>query len=130
MMTDDWTQLLTDAIYVQRIYSHPPDLSRVSHYEAVLDRDASMLKLRFDVYDYPDRPPEKWIASRFTCVQFTLDVIELSKLHIAGWMHEIIGCVRIEKIDSGVRVIFSSERVKIECEGGFLSLSKITGFVG
>jgi hypothetical protein len=130
MMAKDWTKLLTDAIYVQRIYSRPPDLSKVSLYEAVLDRDASMLKLRFDVYDYPDKPPEKWIARRFNCVQFTLVVIDISKLYITGWMHDIIGCIKIEKIDSGVRVMFSSEGVRIECEGRFLSLSKVTGFVG
>ena len=128
MKTDDWTQLLTDAIYVQRIYSHPPDLSKVSIYEVVLDREASKLGLRFDIGDYPDRPPEKWIASQFNCAHFTIHVVGISMLRISGWSHEMVGSLEIEKVDSGVRVVFSNGQVSIECEGAFLSLAKIAGF--
>lgn len=128
MKAEDWTQILTDATYVQRIYSHPPDLSKVSIHEAVLNRDGSILKLRFDVVDFPDNPPEKWALNQFNRAQFTLHVVELSSVQIFGWSHEIIGELLVSKVDDGVQILFSNGREKIECLGAFLVLDAISGY--
>jgi len=124
----DWTHLLTDATYVRRIYSRHPDLSKVSVHEVVLDRNGSVLKLRFDVADYPDRPPEKWMLNQFNRAQFTLHVVEVSSVEIHGWHHEILGALLVSNADGGVHVLFSNGKVKIECYGAFLVLDKITGY--
>jgi hypothetical protein len=130
MKVEDWTMLLTDAKYVHGIYSQPPDLSKVSIIEVVLDREASMLKLRFDVFDYPDRPPEKWVSDQFNRAQFTLHVVEVTIVQILGWSHEVIGALSISKVETGVQVLFSNGKEKIECLGAFLVLDKIAGYSG
>jgi len=130
MKIEDWTQLLTDANYVQRIYSKPPDVSKISIHEVVLDRDASTLKLRFNVFDYPDKPPAKWVANQFNCVQFTLHVLEVSMVQIFGWSHEVIGPLSISKVETGVYLLFSNGKEKIECVGAFVVLDKIAGYRG
>jgi Immunity protein 50 len=81
----NWIELISNPASIQAIYGRViPTLKHVDLHEIVLHRDGPQALLRFDLAEFPERPPSKWAASGFNRVQIKLMVVGVEELDISG----------------------------------------------
>jgi hypothetical protein len=125
---EDWTALLTNPRQINLYYSQAPDLSKVSIHEVSLNREGARLALRFELAEYPDNPPPKWVLNRFNRAQCTLQLYGVYAVTIDGWAHMLQGSLRLSKEESGIHLSFTDGQHSINGSGQFLVLEEISGY--
>lgn len=128
MSDDNCLEALTSAEFLKQIYSAPPGLSNVSIFDLRLDRDAAAMRLRFNLPEFPDNPPDKWKQSGFNRLQITPRLIDMLSISIDGWNYNVVGDLSICKELSGISLSFFGSDVKIRCSGTFLIVEKISPY--
>src|SRR5882757_8601023 len=79
-----WTEFLTDRRAIDAIYSDPPELSQLYVHEIMLNGAASSLTLRFNLREFPSKPPLKWVTKGFNVVMVSLMFIRVLEIRISG----------------------------------------------
>lgn len=81
----NWIDLISNTASVRAIYGQVvPTFAHVDLHEVVLNRDGPRVLLRFNLAEFPDKPPPKWVASEFNRVQMKLLVVGVKELDISG----------------------------------------------
>lgn len=128
MSGNNWLEILVEADFLTQIYRTSPDLSKISVHEVSFDREAAVMRLRFDLPDFPINPPETWTENCFNRVQITLNLTDLTFVNVEGWSYEITGPLSICKTNTGVLLSFSGNGVNMKCAGAFLIVEKINPY--
>jgi hypothetical protein len=77
----EWTSVFSGARGISAIYgSKIPSLGGVRVHEIRAEREGPVLKIRFDLSDFPDNPPEKWRLSGLTWFSLKLFLLESGRL--------------------------------------------------
>nr|WP_163504085.1 Imm50 family immunity protein [Halomonas socia] len=126
---NNWVDFLSDATAVKAIFGEDiPVLVGVDVHEIILHRDGPKASVRFDLAQYPVRPPKKWGAMRFNRVQVIIDAFDIKKLSIIGWEKRLVMDIEISQEEGGISFRAKGGEVKFEILAGFLDLSGISAY--
>lgn len=102
---------------LERLYDDRAGLGAVALVEVALDSRQGLLRLRFELPRFPDRPPPRWDASA-NAAQATLDCW-LSADHASvdvrqrGWAEEHAGRLSLARAEGGIDVRFTSPTLEV-----------------
>jgi hypothetical protein len=115
-----WLDSIENAEGVRAIFrALVPRLEAIRLHEVILQQDGPTVILRFDLAEFPELPPHKWIKAGHNTVQLKLALDVTSKITIEGWTRNNIGALHIVRSSpKGVCVEFRSDdsRLSVECE--------------
>lgn len=123
-----WTNHLGNKLPIESIYKIAPALTNVRLHEVRLHQDGARLSVRFDLNDFPESPPSKWIAGKYNRAQLTLMLIDVSDFQMCGWSPDNVGDLSIQECDGGVRMGFLGHSSRIDSRGRFLEVEAIVGY--
>jgi len=91
-----WLQYLQpkealDHIYKDQNFGNTIELKRISFED--LDT-----KIEFDLCEWPENAPQKWLKQKFNTVQVTIVLGACSEVHLKDWALANIGEFRVKKI--------------------------------
>lgn len=125
-----WTDLLMDAASIKAIYGAAiPMLDGIDLHEIILHRDGPNATLRFDLKFFPKTPPKKWLSAGFNRVQLQLLASDIEYLQIHGWQTDVGINIKIDKLDSRIRLHASNEKFSIDLVFHFLILKNISAYL-
>ncbi|MEZ5944332.1 MAG: Imm50 family immunity protein [Planctomycetaceae bacterium] len=124
-----WSTLLLRKQAVESIYSTTPPLVGVRLHEVRQHEDGPRVSLRFDLNDFPDKPPQKWLTSKFNRVQLTLMLIDVQDFTMKGWGTNNIGDIEIVAAGGGVNLVFDAPSVHIACSAGYLDIEGVSAYL-
>ena len=124
----NWADYLSDFNKLKAIFGDkPPSLKDVDLHDVVLDRDGPKVILRFDVSEFPEAPPTKWLVSGFNRVQLKLMVLGIQDLSIQGWGTRCRCDISISFDDKRI-LLEIDDVIKIRIEGDHLLLEGINAY--
>ncbi len=83
-----WLDVLDDPWGVRAVYGdQTPALGWVELHEVTMHRDGPRMVLRFDLPQYPARPPVKWRDRGCNTVQIQLMLSWVQEVSLQGWSH-------------------------------------------
>jgi hypothetical protein len=125
-----WHELSENPQMLSAFYNNVPQLDSVEIHEILLHRDGPLLKVRFEMPIFPDKPPDSWLKQGFNTAQLVVDFWSISDLAIQGWSTTNIGNLRIEKIaDLNLLLTIISPDFKLSAKAMFFRCAKITGYI-
>lgn len=81
-----WLDNLVDARAVRAIFGATvPSLTGVVLHEVCLHRDGPRAVLRFDLPEFPEKPPRKWLEQGLDQVQIQLMLVGVRDFSMQGW---------------------------------------------
>lgn len=126
----NWTDYLIDDAPIKSIYgSDIPSLTCVSFHEIVLNRDGPAVLLRFDLHEFPSKPPQKWVKSGFNRVQVKLLATGINRLTINGLKSCMSVNVLISKEEELIRVVGSGDDFEFDLTTEFLLVNSVSAYV-
>jgi hypothetical protein len=129
MAMTSWTDSLLDAATVEAIFGEkPPTLEHVDLHEIILHRDGPRVLLRFDLQDFPARPPKKWSAAGFNRVQMRLLVSGVKELAITGWQANVRVDLSIKRDGPLVRLQADNGVVRFDLGAEFVVVESISAY--
>ena len=123
-----WLDKAHDFRIIESIFGREPSLENVCLHSVLMNDDGASIAFRFDLNDFPDNPPKKWIQAGFNTAQITLSVWGLNRILISEWGVNNIGDINITYREKGVQLFFKSEDT-IFCEGAFLRVENVSGYL-
>lgn len=124
-----WIDLLQDGRAVRAIFGEvTPSLSAVALHEMRLDRRGSSVYLRFDLDEFPEAPPKKWIVQGANTVQIELHLSGVRSLTLSGWSVERnVQLNIVEGVDSALEVS-CVEVPTFRISAGWMAVSKVSAY--
>lgn len=125
-----WTDFLIDKSKIISIYGNKiPSLQEVDLHEVILNRDGPRIVLRFDLPEFPDSPPKKWLALGFNRVQVQLMVLNIHELAIENFSTECKCNIIIYPEKDFFSLIINDNGMKINVVGEHLILNEISAYI-
>lgn len=125
----NWIELISNTASVRPIYGEIiPTLERVDLHEIVLHRDGPMVLLRFDLAEFPERPPSKWAASEFNRVQMKLLAAGVKELDISGLQTHCLLDLVISEDDSLIRIRADNGAVRLNIAAEEMLINGISAY--
>lgn len=122
-----WIDLLYKPDGIRAIYGADlPTLRSVDLHEFSLDRDGPVAMLRFDLAEFPRRPPKKWADQGFNAVQVQLSLGGVQHLTIVGWETHITIDIDVERRGEVISLRTMNGPVDINIEARSLVLSRLS----
>lgn len=123
-----WVTHLGNKRPIESLYSKSPSLSEVRLHEVRLHQDGPRVSLRFDLNEFPDTPPRKWITGKFNRAQMTLVLVDIHDFQMNGWGLNNIGDLTLEEHGSGVCLRFVGQSARVDCYAQFVEVEKLSGY--
>lgn len=87
----DWLDYLDDRRPITAIFGETaPSLKNIKLRELSANYDAKHVLARFDLSEFPEVPPKKWVEQGFNVVQIELALYGVRELSIHGWPDSLI----------------------------------------
>lgn len=111
------------------LFAEPPAFDPVALHEATLHRDGPLLRLRFDLPTFPDRPPPRWPSDANTA-QVVLDLWGVADLMLHGWEPAPSGALTLERLPDGIlAAAFTSAHTRLTCRARLARISSVSGYL-
>ncbi len=82
----NWLNQITNPKIITTIFGNNiPELMGVELHDIVFNRDGPTVVLRIDFANFPEKPPAKWLAQGFNCVQMQLALIAVKNTSFIRW---------------------------------------------
>lgn len=125
----NWIELISNTASIRAIYGEiVPTLERVDLHEIVLHRDGPSALLRFDLAEFPERPPSKWAASEFNRVQMKLLAVGVKELDISGLQTNCQVDLVISEDDSLIRIRADNGAVHLNIAADEVLINDISAY--
>lgn len=105
-----------------------PTTRGVVVHEVVVSRDGPTVSVRFDLAEFPDKAPPKWVKALANTVQVTLAVDGVDELTLSGASNGILGDLELAQDDAGVTLTFVGEGVQLCVHGRFTLTERISAY--
>ena len=112
---------------VRAYYSFDPKLDGISLHEISVNRDGPTLTIRFDLTDFPDKPPEKWHPA-YNTAQMTLSLFGIEGLSLSGFKDTEIGNLHLTQNKNKIDFLFKSNTCELAGRCSFIAVEKITAY--
>jgi hypothetical protein len=124
-----WAEVLDNRERLDAFFDRSDDLDQISLIEVTLDRQGPHLRVRANLFRFPDRRSPRWpvTANR---AQITLSLWEVGSVSISGWATTVDGCLTIRRL-SAVQLEFSFHGSDVAIDGrcGLVRLDNLTAHV-
>lgn len=114
----DWTNLVSGAEFLRKLFPMAPSLGGVRVLEIDLHQDGPRALIRFDLNEFPARPPTEWMRSHANKVQIRLMGIGVRNLEARGWSVDNIANIEISAAGSD-GILFVADGVGFHFRGVF-----------
>lgn len=84
-MTPNWADLIRNPNDLHALYTELPPLRSVAVRSIHLNHFGPAVTLRIDLPEFPQNPPQEWVAAEFDRFQCQLQFIAVESLGMAGW---------------------------------------------
>ncbi|MFY0575471.1 Imm50 family immunity protein [Cystobacter fuscus] len=91
----DWIDSIGGAEFLRKLFSQPPSLHGVRVIDFGLQQDGPRVLISFDLNEYPDEPPAKWVQAQANRVQIRLMGIGVRELELRGWSANNIADIKV-----------------------------------
>ncbi|MDH1262928.1 Imm50 family immunity protein [Pseudomonas sp. GD03944] len=126
---DVWTEILVDATALRAVYGQDtPSLEGINLHSIEIERDGPSVLLRFDLRDFPKKPPKKWTISAFNRVQLSLLAVGVSELQINGLRSDCMINLEITKENGIIHIRSYHGAIKIDIKAEHLLLGSISSY--
>lgn len=131
MKAPNWTEFVLDARPIEAIFgANPPSLASVDLHEINLHRDGPRVLLRFDLREFPAKPPSKWSNSGFNRVQMNLLAGGVHRIEIAGFSSSQMVDLSMAKDGPLIHLRGQSEEVSLVLVAESVSIERISAYRG
>jgi hypothetical protein len=125
----NWIELLTDAASIRAIFGQVvPILVGVDLHEIVLHRDGPRVLLRFDLSEFPEEPPSKWVTANFNRVQVKLLAVGVKELNISGLQTSCQLDLTVFEDDSLIHILAKNDVVCLKIAADELFIDNISAY--
>lgn len=125
-----WIELVKGRDSLRAIFGdRQPSVDHVTMHEVTLHRDGPIATFRFDLAEFPDVPPPKWLASGDNTVQVRISFGSIEDLRVVGWSANCVGSLFVNRNASDhLDVIFNcpTSHIKFTCRD--VILDKINAY--
>ncbi len=127
---EHWTDILTDgSASVKKIFDDVlPGLENVEIQELIFHRDGPRVSLRFDLAEFPNRPPKKWVVAGANKVQIVLLAISVCDVKLSGVITNAKINLKIKKESSLISVHGIGDGFEAFIKTEFLMINGISGY--
>ena len=124
-----WLDFVQGKEGLERIFGNKPygsivELRRISF------EDCTTI-IEFDLQEWPENPPAKWLAQKFNTIQVKLAIGGCAEINFKDWAQANIGVFRIKELNSGVLLSFkfvSNSGAYFSCVCDALLISSISSY--
>ncbi|MCY1019273.1 Imm50 family immunity protein [Pyxidicoccus sp. MSG2] len=125
----DWIDSIERAVFLRSLFPEAPSLHGVRVLELGLHQDGPRVLIRFDLNEFPARPPAKWGQSQANRVQLRLMGIGVRRLEVRGWSANSIVDIEVTPATSdGVGLVARGEGFSLEAVFDHLSLDGVSAY--
>ena len=129
MTTTNWIDLILEAASVTAIFGpHVPTLDGIDLHEVTLHRDGPRVQLRFDLREFPEQPPKKWVSGGFNRVQLRLMALGVQTFSIEGLQSNMKLNLRLEEDGSMRRISASNGLVRLDLTADAVVIEGISAY--
>lgn len=75
-----WHELLDNNIFITKLYNQVPDLINIRIDQINILDECDKVSIFFDLPEYADNPPLKWIQSKYSSVVVNIDLFEIHEI--------------------------------------------------
>jgi hypothetical protein len=104
-----------------------PNLDEVQIREVVVE-DLRVVRLRFDLGEFPENPPAKWVAGEANVAQVDLGLGDLTHLAITGALEPAIGSIAIGGTSAATEITAVVGAFQVEAAGGFAWIRRFSAY--
>lgn len=125
----NWIDLLCRPYGIRAIYGEDlPTLTSVDLIELSLNHDGPTAMLRFDLAEFPRRPPKKWADQGFNVVQVQLSLGGVQHLTVAGWTTDVTIGIDVERRGDVISLRTVNGPVAVAIDAQTLTLSRLSAY--
>lgn len=108
---------LDGSMFFNKVFSQPIDIGKIYIHSLRIENDQNDFGLGFDIPDFPDCLPEKWIGKGYNTCRIGLNCSEMSNLKIVNLPLREVFIVKIKKDSEGFFFTAQSKNASIEFNG-------------
>ncbi|WCM88931.1 Imm50 family immunity protein [Acidovorax sp. NCPPB 3576] len=129
-ITENWLEMLADgagairAIYGEKI----PGLENLEIHELIIHHDGPRVSLRFDLPEFPVRPPKKWLAAGANKVQVVFLLVSVCDLKISGIKSNGKFNINLDKDGAHINLQGGGDEFEIFIKADFLMVNAISAY--
>jgi hypothetical protein len=125
-----WLDLIDHVEAVRSVFGAAvPSLEVVRLLEVALHEDGPSALLRFDLAEFPDAPPQKWVNAGHNTVQVRLALDDVLETKVQGWTRNNLGKLSVHsRCPAGVAIQFSAAEAELLIVSRFARLDKISAY--
>lgn len=125
----NWLEFLVDAAPLKAIYGQDvPSLHGVDFHGLELHRDGPTVLFKFDLPEYPKRPPSKWVAAGCDRVQVRLLAVGVQEFKMAGLQRNCRLAVGLTKIDGRIRLLGEGSGMTFDLSADHLLVDGVSAY--
>lgn len=106
-----------------------PSLDEIILHEISLRRDGPIIVVRFDLNEYAEVPPKKWVDNGFNRVNITLMAIAVSSVSLFGWDNELVSSIELSEMDEHKYVELKGTSLNARFRCLELRIDKVSGYL-
>jgi hypothetical protein len=111
----DWVNLLDRAVFLRGLFPSAPDLRSVRIHEIRFHQDGPVCLLRFDLNEFPQAPPPKWIQSEANQVQVTVGLLGVRTVRMEGWTTDNLADIAFSRApEEGIAIAARADGLVLE----------------
>jgi len=122
------TEIITNPEIVKAYFTFDPNLNGINLHEINIHRDGPTAKLRFDLSEFPDKPPRKWHSS-YNTAQMTISLIDIEQIQLNGFNTTETGNLSFALEKEKILFSFKSKTCSFNGKCSFINVEKISGYV-
>ncbi len=126
----DWVSLLVNPEPIRAIFgAQAPSLTGIEVHDLLLGRDGPSLLVRFDLPDYPAKPPRKWVEAEANRVQLRLRAVEVRALTVNGVGWATATAMNLQPEDGAVRLRLVGTDTCLDALVGWVYVDEISAYL-
>lgn len=127
---DSWIDFLIDSKKISSIFNEEePSLYGIDLHDVVFHRDGPKITLRFNIINYPSKPPKKWLIQQYNIVQLQLTAIDIKEVNLSGWNRtNYILDLNVSKADGFVIISARDDDFNLYIKSTYLDISSVSAY--
>ena len=125
-----WANVLMNPKHLDAFFDRRLGLDRLSLLELTLDREGRALRIRADLFRFPDRPSPRW-EREANRAQVSMSLYDVEGLEICGWASTVDGVLSMQRTepDGELAFEFAGSGVRIRGRCSLVRLDRLTAYI-
>jgi hypothetical protein len=124
-----WTDVVREVQGVLDVFEgRPPRLDDIEIHQVLVDADGQAVRLRFDLGEFPEHPPAKWVEREANVVQVDLGLGNLAHLAITGVLAPAIGEITVAGVSGNIELTAVVGSFRVEAVGEMAWIRRLSAY--